>query len=47
MALFIAELAYEGRPDLVDEAVTAILVGSVVAGVLGQLVLRARRAPAA
>jgi len=47
VALFIAELAYEGRPDLVDEAVTAILVGSVVAGVLGQVVLRGRRAPAA
>ena len=42
VALFIAELAFEGRPDLVDEAVIAILVGSVVAGGIGQLVLRTR-----
>jgi Na+:H+ antiporter, NhaA family len=47
VALFVAELAFEDRPALVDEAVIAILVGSLVAGLLGQIILRARRVPAA
>jgi NhaA family Na+:H+ antiporter len=41
VALFIADLAYGERPELHDPAVIAILVASVVAGVLGQAVLRA------
>ncbi|HEX9052884.1 MAG TPA: Na+/H+ antiporter NhaA [Anaeromyxobacter sp.] len=41
VALFIAGLAFPGRPDLLDEAKLGILAGSLVAGVAGALVLRA------
>ncbi len=41
VALFIAGLAFPGRPDLLDEAKLGILGGSLVAGVAGALVLRA------
>jgi NhaA family Na+:H+ antiporter len=39
VALFIAELAFSD-PVLLAEAKTAILAGSLVAGVLGYLILR-------
>jgi NhaA family Na+:H+ antiporter len=40
VALFIAGLAYTGRPLLLDAAVIAILAASVVSGVFGQVVFR-------
>ncbi len=40
VALFIAELAFEQTPALLDEAKVAILFASVVAGVVGWIVLR-------
>jgi NhaA family Na+:H+ antiporter len=43
VALFIAELAFAEQPDLLEEAKVAILVGSVAAAVIGQLVLRSTR----
>ncbi|MEX0985563.1 MAG: Na+/H+ antiporter NhaA [Actinomycetota bacterium] len=43
VALFVAELAFPDAPELLDEAKVAILVGSAVAGIAGQLVLRSRR----
>ncbi len=43
VALFIAGLAFPGRPDLLDEAKLGILGGSLVAGVAGALALRATR----
>src|SRR5512138_34657 len=41
VALFIAGLAFPGRPELLDEAKLGILAGSLAAGVAGALVLRA------
>jgi len=40
MAIFIANLAFSGRPELVDGSKMAILAGSLVAGLLGWLWLR-------
>lgn len=40
MSIFIAELAYGGNPQLVDQAKTGILFASLIAGVLGYLWLR-------
>jgi Na+:H+ antiporter, NhaA family len=40
VALFIAALAYPGRPDLLDEAKVGIVGGSFVSGVIGALILR-------
>jgi NhaA family Na+:H+ antiporter len=40
VALFIAGLAYPGRPHLLDEAKLGILAGSLVSGVVGALILR-------
>jgi NhaA family Na+:H+ antiporter len=41
VALFIAGLAFPGEASLLDEAKLGILVGSLVAGVVGAGVLRA------
>ena len=41
VALFIAGLAFPGHPELLDEAKIGILAGSLAAGVVGALVLRA------
>ena len=41
VALFIAGLAFPGHPELLDEAKLGILAGSLAAGVVGALVLRA------
>jgi NhaA family Na+:H+ antiporter len=41
VAIFIAALAFPGRPDLLDEAKLGILAGSLAAGLAGALVLRA------
>lgn len=41
VALFIAGLAFPGHPALLDEAKVGILAGSLAAGVVGALVLRA------
>lgn len=49
VALFIASLAYPGAPELLDQAKAGILAGSIGAGVLGFVLLRAtspHRAPA-
>lgn len=50
VALFIAALAFPGRPELLDEAKVGILAGSLLAGFAGALVLwltrREERAPA-
>jgi len=40
VALFIAALAYPGRPDLLDEAKVGILAGSLVSGLVGAGLLR-------
>jgi NhaA family Na+:H+ antiporter len=40
VALFIAELAFGGRPQLLDQARLGILIGSLVSGAAGYLVLR-------
>ena len=40
MAIFIANLAFSGRPELVDASKMAILAGSLVAGLAGWLWLR-------
>jgi NhaA family Na+:H+ antiporter len=40
VALFIAELAFSEHPALLAEAKLAILVGSLVAGLLGYVILR-------
>ncbi len=40
MSLFIGALAFPAEPDLADAAKIGVLVGSVVAGILGFLVLR-------
>ncbi len=42
MSLFISLLAFDARPLLQDEAKLGIICGSVLAGVLGYLVLRAQ-----
>jgi NhaA family Na+:H+ antiporter len=41
VAIFIAGLAFPGRPELLDEAKLGILAGSAAAGILGAIVLRA------
>jgi NhaA family Na+:H+ antiporter len=41
VALFIAGLAFADQPGLLDEAKVGILAGSLAAGVVGALVLRA------
>jgi NhaA family Na+:H+ antiporter len=46
VALFIAELAFPPGP-LLDEAKTAILAASLVAGVLGYVILRVAPSPGA
>lgn len=46
VALFIAELAYEGS-ELLNVAKVGILAGSLVSGLLGALLLRRSRDPAA
>ena len=48
MAIFITELAFRGQPELLVEAKTGVLCGSVLSGVAGYLWLRltARQAPA-
>jgi NhaA family Na+:H+ antiporter len=43
VALFIAALAYPGRPDLLDEAKVGILAGSLVSGIVGAAILRLTR----
>ncbi|MGZ8566825.1 MAG: Na+/H+ antiporter NhaA, partial [Actinomycetota bacterium] len=45
VALFIAELAFPGRTELLAEAKVAILVASAVALVTGQVLLRIGRPP--
>ena len=47
MSLFIAQLAFPARPDLIEEAKLGVIVGSTAAALAGYLVLRlaaARRA---
>jgi len=46
VALFIAELAFPDQPGLLAEAKVAIVLGSVAAGLLGQVLLRANQPPA-
>jgi NhaA family Na+:H+ antiporter len=46
IALFIAELAFPESPELLSQAKVSILVGSVLAGVLGNIILRVARRPA-
>ncbi|MGZ4149067.1 MAG: Na+/H+ antiporter NhaA [Actinomycetota bacterium] len=46
VALFIAELAFEDTPALLDEAKVAILFASLVAGIVGWVVLRIAPDPA-
>lgn len=43
VALFVAELAFKAHPDLLREAKVGILAASVLAGLLGQLLLRLDR----
>jgi NhaA family Na+:H+ antiporter len=45
VALFIAQLAFPTQPDLLAQAKVAILVGSVLAGAVGNVTLRAFRSP--
>jgi NhaA family Na+:H+ antiporter len=40
VALFIAALAFDGGPEMLEEAKLGILVGSLLAGAVGFLVLR-------
>jgi NhaA family Na+:H+ antiporter len=40
VALFIAGLAFAGQPALLDQAKVGILGGSLVAGIVGSIVLR-------
>jgi NhaA family Na+:H+ antiporter len=47
MSLFIATLAFPGRPALAEEARIGILMGSFLSAAAGYLVLRLARAPAA
>lgn len=39
MSLFIAELSFMDRPDLLDEAKVSILIGSLVSGIIGATIL--------
>ena len=39
MSLFISALAFEGQPELIEQAKLGILFGSIIAGVLGTLFL--------
>ncbi len=45
MSLFIGALAFPDRPALVDEAKLGVLTGSLMAAVLGYVVLRLTRSP--
>ena len=45
MSLFIAGLAFPGRPDLLEQAKIGILAGSVLSALLGWLVLRLAKTP--
>jgi NhaA family Na+:H+ antiporter len=47
VALFIAGLAFDGATELRDQAKVGILFGSLAAGLVGYLVLRAERQVAA
>ena len=44
MSLFIAGLAFENRPDLLQSAKIGILAGSAISGVVGYLILRGKKA---
>ena len=39
MSLFISALAFEGQPELIEQAKLGILFGSIIAGILGTLFL--------
>jgi NhaA family Na+:H+ antiporter len=39
MSLFISVLAFEGHPELIEQAKLGILLGSLIAGILGVLIL--------
>jgi Na+:H+ antiporter, NhaA family len=43
VALFVADLAFHEQPLLLGQAKTAVLVGSAIAGVIGQVILRSGR----
>jgi NhaA family Na+:H+ antiporter len=46
MSLFIATLAFDGIPDLLDQAKIGVLGGSILAGCLGgMLLVRTARTP--
>jgi NhaA family Na+:H+ antiporter len=45
VALFIADLAFRESPELLSQAKMSILIGSVLAGIVGNVVLRVARAP--
>lgn len=45
MSLFIANLAFDGSPDLLHSAKTGILAASLIAGVVGWIVLTRLPAP--
>lgn len=46
MSLFIGNLAFAGSPELVDEVKIGVLAGSVVAALIGMLILRFSGSPA-
>lgn len=46
MSLFIGNLAFAGSPELVDEVKIGVLAGSVVAALVGMLILRFSGSPA-
>jgi NhaA family Na+:H+ antiporter len=39
MSLFISALAFEGQPELIEQAKLGILFGSIIAGILGTVFL--------
>jgi NhaA family Na+:H+ antiporter len=39
MSLFISVLAFEGQAELIEQAKLGILLGSLIAGILGVLIL--------
>jgi NhaA family Na+:H+ antiporter len=39
MSLFISVLAFEGQAELIEQAKLGILLGSLIAGMLGVLIL--------
>lgn len=47
MSLFIGNLAFAGSAALIDEVKIGVLAGSIIAGVLGMLILRFSSSPAA